>query len=225
MYESLCSPPPLGVKAEVSLIFWGGNKTDCIELEKNRSRGIRRVNTKHKYKLPVQRHALSQICSRGDEMSSNPMNQSVEKHLLTPCEMKCSQESTRVLLTECPDKWNMDRIEWLFNTLKFACPHTPSSPSAHLHPWGKASWNEHMSAHRILPLVGVGGSVISWPKMQEWGKMRRRKSLRGRSPALHSCSPFVWPWVVTQLPCALLCPSAGSCRGNSFSKLLSVQCH
>lgn len=82
-----------------------------MELEKNCSGGIRREGTNHKYKLQVQRHALSQICSRGDEMSSNSMNQRVEKHLLTPCEMKCSQESTRVLLTECFDRWNKDSIK------------------------------------------------------------------------------------------------------------------
>lgn len=160
MYESLCYPPPLGVRAEVSFLFWGGNKIDLIELKKNWSRGIRRESEKHKYKLLVQWHALSQICRRGDEMNSNSMNQSAEKHLLTSCEMKCSQESTRVLLTECLDRWNKDIIKWLFNTLKSTCPHTPPSPSAHLNPCGKASWNGHVSAHRILPLMGVGGSVV-----------------------------------------------------------------
>lgn len=57
-------------------------------------------------------------------------------------------------LTECLDRWNKDFIKWLFNTLKSACPHTPFSPSAHLHLWGKVSWNKHVSAHRILPLMG-----------------------------------------------------------------------
>lgn len=154
MYESLCSPTPLGVKAEVSFLFWWGNKTGYIELEKNWSQGIRIKSRKHKCKLLVQWHALSQIYSRGDEMGSNSINHSTEKHLLTSCEMKCSQENTKVLLNQCLDRWNKNIMEQLSNTLKSSYPQSSSSSLSHLWPWGKASLNKHASAHRIFPLMG-----------------------------------------------------------------------
>lgn len=44
----------MGVKAEVSFIFWGGKKADSIELEKNWTEEKGREGSKHKYKPPVQ---------------------------------------------------------------------------------------------------------------------------------------------------------------------------
>lgn len=77
-------------------------------------------------------------------MSSNSMNQSAEKHLLTLCEMKHSQESTIVPLNECLERWNKDSIKWLFNTLKSACSYTP------------------------LLLSSLGQSILTWGRLHIW---------------------------------------------------------